>query len=453
MGSAFPPVPDLTRSGLALPAAVQARVRANAGILPSPLNRRRCGALGDSISADSCNGAGGTTWTNWGYLAWLRRHLGQRIDLPTARVYAVAGRSIANVVDEQLPAALGDALDIAFVHVGTNSLGSDTTANLTTGPKGLKTVYDALRANSTFVVAIPIRVHGPATAITGANLKQMAAIARWQAEYCRANAGILFVDVNAAYLDFATGNARSGLLRDDTHDLQAGAMQMGRLVADAVAPLVPAVEDRLLHLGDVFDAAANPRGNLLVNGLLAGSATGYPNLQNGATGNVPTGGWAGLRSTTSSSVTATFSKESDPAFTGLTKAVMTVGGTADTTLSLLQQYVDLTGLVSPPAPGDAVQAECEVEYAINAGSFAGLTLRLDADNAADAVLASSIDGDQTLANGTLPPGSATLTYRTEPLVIPPNTRYLRFRLYAGTGASGTLDGVFKVRRCAMRKVS
>lgn len=402
-------------------------------------SRKTACALGDSITADAYTGG---KWTNWGWLAWTRRFLADRIDLPGSRMYAIGGKTAAQVRSEQLPQALVNKTDIAFVHCGTNSLGSVTTEALIAD---IKAIYDALRANGTFVVAIPIRQHSGVSTLSGTALLQLCAVNRFIAEYSRTRTGIMMVDVNPSFIDFSTGNVKAGLLRDGLHDNVESAKLMGKLVADALSPLLPAYDDRMMHVGDVYDAANNVRGNILTNGLLAGTGG---TVINGATGTTPAG-WRGYRSANAGTVTAAFSKEAHATYAGLEKAVITIGGTASGQIVLFDQEVSSTPSI---AEGDIVQAECEIEYAFTEGAFYGISLKTGFKNGSNALLSDAWDGYYTATNGAYPSDSGSFILRTDPLVVPAGHASRFVNLTIGLGSSGALNGVVKVGRVSLRKI-
>lgn len=410
--------------------------------LPRPLTTlRKAGAIGDSITAEAYGISGvNSYWQNAGYLTWVRQLLGDRIDLPASRVYALAGATIDDVVNTHLPAALAGDLDICFVHFGINSIDGTNTASKITKVTG---VYDSLIANGTFVVAIPIRMTRGAYEKTGDELLQLCAINNAIVEYARGKAGILVVDPNPTIIDFATGIARSDYLRDGLHDNPASAKALGTLVANAISALLPARVDRFALLGDVYHATKNPRGNLLPNGLMDGTGGA---AFNGVTGNVANY-WAAFRNNDAGTLTVAASKVANAAGTNLYKQRLTFGGTADSNDARLLNSVLIGANL---AVGDVVYAECELDYNLTAANIPAVALRLSAEADDYSLLRAYYDaGSASLA---LPAGTGSLILRTEPMTIPLTTHHVNFDIVFNAPASGTPTAVIDVGRCSLRKV-
>ncbi len=401
----------------------------------------RYAALGDSISADpfSAN-ASGSNFTSWGFLAWFRRYMGQAIDFPGSRIYATAGYTIQNVIDNWLPLAVADTSQVVIVHVGTNSLGSGTNAQLWAQ---LQTIYDALRAKGKAVIAIPIRVHRTPSSITGNNLLQFSWLNEKIKSYSRSTTGMFCFDVNDTYIDFATGDGVAALYRDGIHDSVQGAQAFGQKLATFVSGLFPSIIDKFTHLGDVYDATYNPTGNLLTNGLLAGTSG---TLANGATGSVATGS-RGLRSAGGGTMSAAFSKGTIAGLVNCPTQIMTLGGTADGALAQLDQTFSNNFAV-----GDVVQLSADVSYVINSGTINGIFADLRAYTSGFATLFEALDGSYNGSNGAYASGSGSFSLKTEPFAIPATTFYLNPVLGVAPGTSGTIDAVVTWSRAALRKV-
>jgi hypothetical protein len=407
--------------------------------------RSRGALMGDSITADAFSSNATTAnWTEWGFGAWLRRFLLGRIDLPGSRVFATGGYTIAQVRDVWLPQCLAAAPDWVVVHVGKNSLGSDTPANLAAQ---LKTIYDSLRLAGIFVVAIPIRCCNSPNSFTGVPLLQQGYLNNWIKNYWRTYSGGVFIDINYNYLDFSTGNAQAIYLRDGIHDNVTSAILMGQTLANVINGLVPAMDDRFSLLGDVYDATNNLSGNLLTNGLMAGSGG---TILNGATGTPPTS-WRGYRSASGGTSTAAFSVTSYPSVSNLQKATMTLGGTADGRLCLLDQQFHNTNF----AAGDTIVFEVEVDWNISTANIYGIFAALNFQNVSFTLLASSYDGFYQVnsAYGVYPTGTGSVVLRTDPFVAPAATYYLdpQVGVVLANDASA-VNAVVNVARASLRKV-
>jgi len=417
--------------------------------MASGYGRRKVGVIGDSIGADAISYTSTLKyWTNWAWIAWMRRYCGPRIDLPMERVYAVGGAKLSDVynattrvVGTQLTQALADNIDICIVHIGTNSIGVETTANMVTE---YTEIFTRLRNNGTFCIIMPIRVHNSPLSYTGTDLLQFSYINNWIEEYSRTQRGMLYLDVNQIYMDFSTGNAQSIYLRDGVHDNQRSAQMMGKYVGGVINSLIVDTTARFMSLGDVYDATNNRTGNLVANGLLAGSAG---SLTNGATGAAPTS-WTGSRAVNSGTVTAAFSKITNPALVGLEKTSIQVGGTADGNDVTLFQY-SASGVVSA---GDSVYAECEIDYNITTTRILGIQLELFISDSGFAVIGRTIDGYFGLINGTMAAGTDSLTLRTDPIVALAGATYITAMVHVATDNTGALNDVVNVGRISARKV-
>jgi len=402
-------------------------------------------ALGDSIVANALVTASGAThksWSNYGFLAWARRYLGQRVNLPAANVLAVGGVDIASVYANQLPAALSSGANIAIVMCGHNSI-TITNEPLANMIAEITAIYTALIKAGIFVVAIPVRVVGTSAAYNAAQLQKFASFNSYITKFCAANSGIMLLDINPTYLDFSTGLGQSSLMLDDIHDNQLGAMTFGWLVASTLAPLTTPRDDRFMHVGDVYDATNNVTGNLLPNGLLAGSAA---NALNGATGSLPTT-WYGERQNNSGTLTLAFSKVSDATLTNLTRSRMTIGGTADLNQALLLQEA------SGWAVGDTITGLCDVSWNITSGSVLGIGLRVVCEDAGYTPIDETWDGYYPGSGGSMPTGTDhPVVLRTDPLVIPANTAHVYIQGVVQSGASGAIAATVDWGRISLRKV-
>lgn len=403
-------------------------------------------AIGDSITADAYSSSGGSSiWTPWGYLTWLRRYLGGRASISGSNVFAVPGKTLAQVRADQLPLALAAKTDICIVHAGINSLDGlpATTAQMIID---YTAIMDGLLANGTSVFLIPIMwKSATASPAFGADLqKQCGSINKFLLDYARSHRGVVISNVNPSMLDFSTGYAQDIYLRDGLHHNQMGAMVAGKVHADRLKPLLIDSDSLFASLGDVYDPAKNPAGNLLANGILAGTSG---SKVNGATGNVPTS-WRLFRSASGGTVTLAGSKSANSVYPTLEDAIMTIGGTADGVTCILDQEVADANI----SVGDVVYAECEVDFAFTTGTFGAIGLMVSAKDSGFASLASADDGNMNSSNGRLPEGaSGVVTLRTPLMTVPPGYAYRSVALQVLTPPSGACAATVKVRRMSLRK--
>lgn len=399
---------------------------------------RKVGAIGDSLTADAI----GNGWTNWGWLAWARRYLNDRLDISVSNVFAVGGATVADVRTLQLPQALAADLDICFVMAGQNSGDGDPESTPVIWAD-LQAIYDALLQRGTFVVAIPLRVHGSAAPQSADVILQASALNRLIVEYARTKAGMLAIDVNPLYLDFSTGQAISTYLRDGIHDNQPSAKAMGRFVADAISAAIPAFDDRFSVIGDTYDATKNPRGNLLANGLFAGTGGG---VANGASGTVAAS-WS-LQRNANSGASMVGSKQSVAGYTNLESQRITVGDTSDGTGGVLASE----DLITNVSEGDVLEAETQASWNLSTGDMIGIGLNLVYYNAGFGIVTQTFDGYFSPSNGALPAGTDSVIFKTEPLVVPAGVSHIYLAGSLQPPASGSPSGTIDFSRASVRKV-
>ncbi|WP_158671925.1 SGNH/GDSL hydrolase family protein [Bradyrhizobium guangdongense] len=399
---------------------------------------RKAGAIGDSLTADAV----GNGWTNWGWLAWARRYLNDRLDISTANVFAVGGATVSDVRTLQLPQALAANLDICFVMCGQNSLDGDPASTAAIWAD-LQAIYDELLQHGAFVPAILMRVHGSAAPQSADVVFQASALNRLIIEYARSRSSMLVIDLNPLYLDFATGQAISDFLRDGIHDNQPSAKAGGRVIADGVSAAIPAFDDRFSVLGDTYDAVKNPRGNLLANGLLSGTGGG---VANGASGTVAAS-WS-LQRNANSGASAAGSKQAVAGYTNLEAQRITIGGTSDGTGLVLASE----DLITNVSEGDVLQAEMQASWNLSTADIIGIGLNLVYYNAGFGIVTQTWDGYFSPSNGALPSGSDSVIFKTEPLAVPSGVSHIFLAGAVQAPASGSPSGTIDFSRASVRKV-
>ncbi len=415
------------------------------GTLPNQIGRK-VGVIGHSISADAVQQTAiDNTWAQWGYLCWLRRYLGNRIDLPFTRVYAVAGKTVAQVLAEQVPTAVAATLDTCIVDVGINSVtGGVTYASMIAD---YTSIFKALRGANQFVIVLGIRVRNSPVALTTAQNKLVGRVNKWIAEWCRADSGMLYYDQNPLFIDASTGNAKTGWLRDGTHDNAISAREYGKDLAAKITGFMPDFDGRMIMLGDVYDATENPTGNLLTNGLFAGTSG---TVTNGATGSLATS-WSGYRVNASSTTSVAFSKESDSLITGLDKQVITFGGTGDSVVVQVQQTQVVPGSI---AIGERVYFAVEMELSSLSVGFQNIAITASARDGAFVTYSAGKDGVLNTPNGIFAAMSDTsLFFKTEVFEVKTGTTVMDTFVTITGPASGSVSGAIKLKRAELRKAT
>lgn len=445
------------------------------------------GCLGDSITAMcwdysvAFNGVvGDTSLSNYGWLFWWKFFT--RAPLKFTR-YAVAGKTSADVVAEQLATAIAANHDIYTLEIGINDAaisGSQTLENVTT-------VYRAVRSAGKKLLiwtATPIESFSTSknrfsvfnAGIRALALSDPACVKVMDAKSAMSNPG----STDGAAYDAATG---FDLTYDQTHPNATGAMILGRLAALTAAPWTG-----VHHIGPHSNGDAK---NLLANTALGGTSGTLPAGGSGVVAN----SWTATRS--ASTVTTTCYKvKSIPRVleVGATPALGTrckilgitdyhyiviATGTAVTTLPsstvlfsetqpdgaggtqfLTLPANDKPGMVSPfrgiPfesqyidvvdstttntsvnlnqavttgfAVGDNVRASCEIEMLES--PWQAFALRISAITAGSVKTNDSFGPSYNVSNASLiEPNLAGLCETLDDYQVPANTASLIFRLY------------------------
>lgn len=405
-------------------------------LLAAPL---RVSAIGDSIQKDAF--AVGAGWTNWGYLSWMRRFLGDRIDFPGERNYAIASKKVSEIYADQYPVALADSSNIVFDNSGTNSISVETTDAIITQKKAM---YDGFRQAGKSVVITGIRAHKSPAAFTPDQKKIVAYVNNYFRNYAAANNHAIFFDPDPAIIDWSTGDVLAAPFRDGIHDNQLSARNQGKRIADLLSPFMLLLDKGPVNVGDIFDATLNPTGNLLTNGLLAGTSG---TVSNGATGTPPTS-WIGQRSATGVTDTVAVSKEADAAYSTLEKAVLTLGGTGQgSQLYITQTFAMPAGINI----GDTLELQAFAEWSLNQPLIA-IAARLCFRDAAQAALVNLYDGNFSSVNGPLPAGDTGSGLFKIRGPVPANTANLQVYLVGIPAVGGSVDAVIKWSRASLRKV-
>ena len=424
---------------LAQDMAAQARRAAGVRLRPVP----RVAFLGDSLTQFALNsGAGITQWTPASYLTWLRWTMRDRFHTEPALILGVASTRTDHLLATQVPQAIAARADIAFVQDGTNDVG------LLTAAQSIANVAAAVRLLNAAGIAVVLIAIVPQGGWSTAKRQQAAAYNRqlWMLARDAARA-VRFVDVNPAYTDYGTGNALAGYqFSDAVHDSPSGALAKAQLIAGAVDDLFPrAAELVISSSADAFDAALNPTGDMLANGLMAGT-TGT--LTSGATGTVPTGWTGGLAASGATTLTVALSKGADPGYATVPAAVMTLGGTGDANNAKYDQ-----GIATPAglAAGDRVYLQCDVRWSGLAGvKSVGPRLSVGDGSATYEAWDGAAFNPAGTAVLALPPAFAGLM-RTPSLTLPANFQGLRARLQAVPVAGSAVAGTVAFGRCSLRR--
>lgn len=346
---------------LSLPEAL-----ASAGVVP---NAYKIGLAGDSIPAASFDTATANTirLRNFGHLSWLLFLTRQRVSFGGAAYMAavpgmtaggLAGTDTIQPNAAQAAAAYTALLasDVGWVDltIGTNDVVATSTAYAKFVTDYGLLVDRAIAAGKRLMLT-PIL---PRTAGMDAAKRRLAGRFNdyiWSRH--NPKRGVYVTDPTPAWADYSSTGPRANFTYDGLHPSAQGAYWIAKVKADVINQALPAI-DRLFDNSDNVWNADNPTGNLLANGMMAGTGGA---LANSATGSVPTS-WTGTRASGGQAMTVAFSKVAHTSLTGLEWAAMTLGGTSTAdglSTAILRQDYSLSG--TPIAAGDIVEAFVDVE--------------------------------------------------------------------------------------------
>lgn len=408
----------------------------------------RGAVMGASYEANAVNTAPPSPcWTTGGWVAWMRRYAKGAIDLPASRVFATGGYTSTQIINTWLGPCVAAKPAWCFVDALNNDLLARSGVTNATMIDNLTTIITALMNAGIYVILVPCRVLGPGRPWTNPELLQVGYVNQWMKSFCENNTGATYWEVNPLYLDFASGNAQANLLvSDSVHDNTQGAQLRGLSAWNSIKSMFPARDSRFMLIGDTYDAIYNATGNLLSNGLLAGTS----GQLSGATGQAADG-WHVY--TGSQTVSAAASKTAYSGYLNLAKQTIRLQGTADSSICTVSQ--DLPATSSSWSAGDQLVAEVEVDWNISSGSvvsvFALITQQLAGTLAWDGYATNY--GDLS-AGGAFPGESVgqSIVLRTEPVTISANTTDIIVQLGVQVGASGSVDVTVNWARASLRKV-
>lgn len=400
---------------------------ASAGAVRAPIQAlSSCTIMGDSLYAfgNPGGGAGGAGLNGMfsnSSLLWANDILaasGQSLDVVAFR--AVGGKTVLQVINEQLPSALTDATEIASLHVGANSLNpSIGNVTLDVYASQMETLIAALAAAKKLVLVeavYPVNQAGNnglqarAYTIPSANAIVEA--------ICRRYANVIYVDTYAALLDpsSSTLDAKAGYLNatDGIHFLTLGAQQAGYALARKILQVAKITPYRSFG-ANLLPALSGTGGSVTPN---AGSITG-----------TPPPGWNVTVSTGSAAVTIT---QRQPDIIRL--AITNAGATAST---VILQVADINALGAAVGSGVAPlkgSIGFQVSGVTNAIRAAYIALRQNASSNNFSWIAGSKDTTNE-PTPVLPTTAFGGVRTTTPMPINTATNQMEFIVGAEVGAN------------------
>ena len=246
----------------------------------------RIAQVGDSRTAQ---GWSGTQQSPHGYQYWASLALGGRVTFPQDLNFAVSGYTSTQARDAIGAVLLSDC-DAVVLLVGTNDRAAGVAAATTienieaiisgcqTAGKTIFVIADLPRGDTTFTNRrLPTN-----------DLLQHFQVIRWTLQQTR-RAGVYPIDPwpTMAVAGSTTGDAILGMFYDGLHESQVGAKAIGDALAAVMERVYPPIgQDILSSNADLFEATYNPRGNLVANGMMDGTAGA---LASGVTGQIADG--------------------------------------------------------------------------------------------------------------------------------------------------------------------
>jgi lysophospholipase L1-like esterase len=312
--------------------------------------------------------------------------------------YGVSGHSSTQILN-RIDDVIASSPDIVFLQQGTNNMIevqtviSDVLSTITQlTDRGIPVVYLAItsRMATGSQSWAADRIERPYQALANQVLQHE----------IQKIPNAIFVDVNSYIIDELTALGETYTVALDTavdgvHYADWGAFMIAKAIYDTVGDLLPKGLSRISSIGDVFDAANNPYGNIVRNPMMQ-TSSGI-GTTNGGVGTSVTAGTG----TASTSVARNFSCERDSSSTGLSTAVASVlsrgfglgnwqrleitagGGGGNTLFNIRSSPTSAPNWIpNNYSLGDWVQASCDVQVspfgnnALTSG-FTQVALRFD----------------------------------------------------------------------------
>lgn len=204
-----------------------------------------------------------------GMFAWANAMLGHRLNM-------VGNGGVPGNTSEQILARLDKLLevpsDIVSVLAGANDFSQSFSAAQTIG--NLSAIYSKVRASGRRLLVLTTMSR--ATMNNAGGYEYLSTVNRWIKNYARNTPGVLLADICSAMTDPATGtpiNSGGFYTADGTHPNAIGAQAMGRVIAEALRPIIPATDIFSTSNMDPLNMMRNPC-NLGTTGTVANGITG-----------------------------------------------------------------------------------------------------------------------------------------------------------------------------------
>lgn len=398
----------------------------------STLNLGVWAFVGDSFIAQSVNSYSSTVrnYELLGLVTALRQASRQRVRVPSfvlvddgasgmdptsGYIWAKSGKASDWFVAQNyhMSAAATDA-GVVFSPLSTND--TSQSVPFATSVANYTLIWQTLLAAGKTVVTMPILprfISGSSTAVRNASHRLNA----WGRKYASEN-GIIWADPTPKWIDptNADGDPIAGVIRDAIlHPSGEGNFVIADAILSAVDKLLPAFDNRFMNITDVYDATLNPSGNLITNGLMAGTA----GTITAGTGGTPMSGsladsWTAARDSDTSigTLTCVWSKvaRSDGEVGTWQQGVVSGTPAAVRELRMTQSIT-----IGNIAAGDKIALTAEVEIDAGAANVFSLTVGFLDDNVDNVEVRDGDRGNTAVGNSStiyLPTSARKLVYET-----------------------------------------
>ena len=378
--------------------------------------------FGDSLTAQ--NGTGSATLNPTtpqdaqdarGYWNWANAYMGRKATL--VRNAGVGGDTTAQMRARMNADVLAYDSDWVVFCGGSNDVANDRT--LAAIQADVTAILDALRADGRKVL---IMTAAPSASYNTTGRRDvLGKLNRWLMDLPSTRAGVHAADIWRVVADPATGSPATGMATDVIHWSHAGALRVGKVVADVLGPLLAAKPNRTIGLLDPENIHGNPQ---------FGTGTG----------------WAAL----GAGVTATYTALPDR---WATEANLAIAGVADSAERGIQYIEPVAN--GRYAAGDIVQASARFRWSgatpVSLASnfyqpFVRIMARLADGSFNGAVQSMAVASSNTVPNVGIP-ADGEIVAITARLTLPANVA----NLYMAVGWQGMASGTVKVSDVAFWK--
>lgn len=358
-----------------------------------------------------------------GYWSWFAARLDARPVL--LRNAGLGGDDIDGLTSRLTDQVLAYNPGWCIVNIGTADVaGGDTYATIT---GKLATVFDRVRSAGIRLVATTIL---PRTSFTATQLQVCYRVNEWIRDYGDTEPGTVLVDWHTLMADPSDGAPRTGMTLDGTHPSVSGAARMGKMLADAIGPMIGGARTLAPSAADDYQLIANP--------FLTGTAG---TAGTDVTGDVADSWTVQRQGSVSSAIVASKVARTD----GMPGEWQQVALTSGRSLTIQGRFSKGTGWDT----GDQVYAECEFERDDDWSGIEVFALRLSA-NGDTSIAGEVLGGSNLLSEDGFVPMSGVL--RTPPFTVTESATGLTPKVDFGASDASACTGTLRLGSFALRKV-